>query len=142
MKFDSRKSKETTKSTKTVQLRRIDLNLFWVFDAILQHGSVTRAAQALSITPSAVSHALSRLRQMIGDELFVPSSLGMEPTRHARELALAVQEGLENFQLALTAKPFVPAEADRCFRTAPSDGVTAPLLPPSFPPLVTHAPPA
>src|SRR5258707_11110824 len=103
MKFDSRKSKETTKSTKTVQLRRIDLNLFWVFDAILQHGSVTRAAQALSITPSAVSHPFSRLRQMIGDERFFPRSLGIEPTPHAREMAVAAQEGVENFQLGLTA---------------------------------------
>jgi DNA-binding transcriptional LysR family regulator len=139
MKFDSRKSK-TTKPRRTVQLRRIDLNLFSVFDAILQHGSVTRAAQALSITPSAVSHALSRLRQVIGDELFVPSGLGMEPTRHARELALTVQEGLENFQLALTAKPFVPAEADRSFRIVASDGITALVLPALVHRLVKSAP--
>jgi Bacterial regulatory helix-turn-helix protein, lysR family len=84
MKYDSRNSKQTTKSSaKTVQIRRIDLNLFWVFDAIMHHRSVTKAAQALSITPSAVSHALNRLRQMIGDELFFPSALGMQPTPHA-----------------------------------------------------------
>src|SRR5258708_9357811 len=109
MKFDSRKSKETTKSTKTVQLRRIDLNLFWVFDAILQHGSVTRAAQALSITPSAVSHALSQLRQVNGDELFGSSSFGMEPTPHARQLALHIQERADNFQFAFKAKPILPS---------------------------------
>jgi hypothetical protein len=53
------------------QLRTIDLNLFRVFDAIMLHRSVRKASQMLSVTPSAVSHALSRLRQSIGDELFV-----------------------------------------------------------------------
>jgi DNA-binding transcriptional LysR family regulator len=140
MRYDSRKSKETTKSAKITQLRRIDLNLFLIFEAILQQGSVTKAAQALSITPSAVSHALSRLRQMIGDELFVPNGSGMQPTRHARELALDIQEGLENFQLALMAKPFEPAKADRSFRIAASDGITALVLPALFKRLVKSAP--
>src|SRR5215471_874714 len=108
MSYDSKKSKETTRSAKISQLRKIDLNLFGVFDAILRHGSVTKAAQALSITPSAVSHALSRLRRMFGDELFVPSTSGMQPTRYARELGSDIQKGLENFQLALMAKAFVP----------------------------------
>src|SRR5215471_4023848 len=97
MSNDSKKSKETTKSAKISQLRRIDLNLFLVFEAILQQGSVTKAAKALSITPSAGSHALGRVRQMIGDELFVPSGSGMQPTRRARELALDIQQGLQNF---------------------------------------------
>ena len=140
MSNDSKKSKETTKSAKISQLRRIDLNLFLVFEAILQQGSVTKAAKALSITPSAVSHALSRLRQMIGDELFVPNGSGMQPTRRARELALDIQEGLQNFQLALMAKPFVPAEADRSFRIAASDGITALVLPALFKRLVKSAP--
>jgi DNA-binding transcriptional LysR family regulator len=129
MKYDSSKSKEPTKSARTSQLRRVDLNLFLVFDAILQHGTVAKAAHALSITPSAVSHALRRLRQMLGDELFIPNGLGMQPTRRARDLAFDIQEGLENFELALLGKPFVPAEADRSFRIAASDGITALILP-------------
>jgi DNA-binding transcriptional LysR family regulator len=140
MKYGSRTSKETSKSEKSTQLRRIDLNLFLVFEAILEHGSVTKAAQALSITPSAVSHALSRLRRMIGDELFVHDGFGMQPTSHARELALAIQAGLENFQSALTAKPFVPATADRSFRIAASDGITALVLPALVQRLVKSAP--
>jgi DNA-binding transcriptional LysR family regulator len=122
-------SEEAAKPANTNQLRRIDLNLFGVFGAILQHGSVTKAAQALSITPSAVSHALSRLRRMFDDELFIPSASGMQPTRYARELASDIQKGLETFQLALMAKPFVPADSDRCFRIAASDGITALILP-------------
>jgi DNA-binding transcriptional LysR family regulator len=130
MKYDSNKSKETTKSSaKTIQIRRIDLNLFRVFDAIMHHRSVTKAAQALSVTPSAISHALSRLRQTIGDELFVPSGSGMQPTARALELALDVREGLEKFQLALMAKPFVPAEAVRTFRIAASDQGSVLILP-------------
>jgi DNA-binding transcriptional LysR family regulator len=123
------KSKESAKPATTNRLQRIDLNLFRVFDAILEHESVTKAARALSITPSAVSHALSRLRQMLGDELFIPQGSGMQPTRYARDLASGIRRGLENFHDTLMAKPFVPAEADRCFRIAASDGVTALLLP-------------
>jgi Bacterial regulatory helix-turn-helix protein, lysR family len=48
------------------RLRMIDLNLFRVFDAMMLHRSVRKASQILSVTPSAVSHALSRLRQSIG----------------------------------------------------------------------------
>src|SRR5271170_5413355 len=95
----------------TIQIRLVDLNLFRVFDAIMLHRSVRKASQMLSVTPSAVSHALNRLRQTIDDELFIPGELGMEPTRRALELAAAVREGLESFELALTTKPFVPMEA-------------------------------
>jgi hypothetical protein len=73
---------------------------------------------SISVTPSAVSHALNRLRQTIGDELFIPGELGMQPTRRALELATAVREGLENFELALTAKPFVPGGGCPDFRIA------------------------
>jgi DNA-binding transcriptional ArsR family regulator len=88
----------------TMQIRMIDLNLFRVFDAISRYRSVCKASQVLSVTPSAVSHALSRLRQSIGDELFVPSEAGMRPTSRALEFAPAVREGLEKFELALTGK--------------------------------------
>src|SRR5713101_5967410 len=89
------------------QIRTVDLNLFRVFDAMMLHRSVRDASQMLSVTPSAVSHALNRLRQTIGDELFIPSESGMQPTRRALELAAAVREGLESFELALMAKPFL-----------------------------------
>jgi DNA-binding transcriptional LysR family regulator len=63
----------------------IDLNLFRVFNAMMELRSAVTASQALSITPSAVSHALNRLRQSIGDELFTPSRTGMQPTQRALE---------------------------------------------------------
>src|SRR6266436_2765742 len=99
----------------TAHLRMIDLNLFRVFDAMMLHRSVRKASQLLSVTPSAVSHALSRLRQSIGDELFIPSESGMQPTRRGLELASAVREGLQKLELALTRKDSVPAEVPRTF---------------------------
>src|SRR5271167_290660 len=105
----------------TVHLRMIDLNLFRVFDAMMLHRSVRKASQMLSVTPSAVSHALSRLRQSIGDELFVPSESGMQPTQRALQLASGVREGLEKLEWALTRKDSVPAEALRTFHIAAAD---------------------
>ncbi len=113
----------------TVHLRMIDLNLFRVFDAMMRHRSVRKASQILSVTPSAVSHALSRLRQSIGDELFILSESGMQPTRRALELASAVREGLEKFELALAGKESVPAEALRTFRIGATDYACMVILP-------------
>ena len=112
-----------------VDIRMIDLNLFRVFDAMMLHRSVRKASQILSITPSAVSHALSRLRQSIGDELFIPGESGMQPTRRALELASAVREGLEKLELALTGKESVPAEALRTFRIGATDYACMVILP-------------
>ena len=107
----------------------VDLNLFRVFDALMVHRSVRKASEILSVTPSAVSHALSRLRQTIDDELFIPREFGMEPTRRALEVAVAVREGLGSLELALTTKPFVPMEAVRTFRIAASDNNSVVILP-------------
>src|SRR3984885_10145093 len=106
-KGDSKKRQDYIK-VECVQLRMIDLNLFRVFDAMMLHRSVRKASQTLSVTPSAVSHALNRLRQTIDDELFISGERGMEPTRRALELAASVREGLASFEAALATKPFVP----------------------------------
>jgi DNA-binding transcriptional LysR family regulator len=110
-------------------LRMIDLNLFPVFDAMMVHRSVRKASRILSVTPSAVSHALSRLRQSIGDELFIPTESGMQPTQRALELASAVREGLEKLELALTRKGSVPAEVPRTFRIGATDYPCMVVLP-------------
>ena len=106
MKQESRKFKEKIMpSAAAMQIRRIDLNLFRVFDAVMQQRSVTKAARALSVTPSAISHALSRLRQTIGDELFVPYGSGVEPTPRALELASDVREGGRGDGMAPNGRP-------------------------------------
>src|SRR6202162_4650312 len=110
-------------------LRMIDLNLFRVFDAMMLHRSVRKASQILSVTPSAVSHALSRLRQSIGDELFIPTESGMQPTQRALQLASGVREGLEKLERALTRKDAVATEAPRTFRIGATDYPCMVVLP-------------
>jgi DNA-binding transcriptional LysR family regulator len=120
---------QTYTRAECAQLRTIDLNLFRVFDAVMLHRSVRKASQMLSVTPSAVSHALSRLRQSIGDELFISTESGMQPTRRALELASAVREGLEKIELALIRKDPAPAEVRRIFRIGATDYPCMVVLP-------------
>jgi DNA-binding transcriptional LysR family regulator len=122
------------------RLRMIDLNLFPVFAAMMLHRSVRKASQILSVTPSAVSHALSRLRQSIGDELFIPTESGMQPTQRALELASAVREGLEKLELALTRKGSVPTEVPRTFHIGATGYPCMVLLPALVKRLAKRAP--
>jgi DNA-binding transcriptional LysR family regulator len=124
----------------SAQLRMIDLNLFRVFDAMMLHRSVRKASQLLSVTPSAVSHALSRLRQSIGDELFIPTESGMQPTQRALQLASGVREGLEKLERALTRNDAVPAEALRTFRVGATNYPCMVVLPSLVKRLVKSAP--
>jgi len=95
----------------------------------MQQRSVSRAAKALSVTPSAISHSLSRLREAIDDGLFVPGVSGMQPTPRAVELASDIRKGLQNLHSELMTKPFVPTRAIRTFRIAASDHVSILVLP-------------
>ncbi|PNG26765.1 LysR substrate-binding domain-containing protein [Methylocella silvestris] len=112
-----------------VRLRTIDLNLLRVFEAVMRCRSVIKASRELGVTASAVSHALSRLRQSLGDELFISGEAGMEPTARALELAPAIHEGLQRIDHAVSAPSFVPAEDFRTFRIAATDYVAAAILP-------------
>ena len=69
-----------------IDLRRFDLNLLVVFEVLMAELSVTRAAERLGRTQSAVSHSLARLRQQLGDPLLLKGARRMEPTlpRHPR----------------------------------------------------------
>jgi DNA-binding transcriptional LysR family regulator len=118
----------------------IDLNLFRVFDALMLHRSVRKASQILSVTPSAVSHALNRLRQSIGDELFVPSESGMQPTPRALELASAVREGMEKLELVLNGKESAAPKALRTFRIGTTDYPCVVILPSLIKRLAKSAP--
>ncbi len=110
-------------------MRRIDLNLFRVFEAVMRHRSVAGAGRELGVTASAVSHALSRLRQALADELFVPGESGMQPTARALELAPVIRDGLGRIDVALVARAFVPSAALRTFRLAATDYVGVTILP-------------
>jgi DNA-binding transcriptional LysR family regulator len=82
-------------------LNRIDLNLLRVFDAVYRERNLTRSADVLALSQSAVSHALSRLREQLGDALFVRQGFGVRPTPLALRLAPAIQEALAGLRAAL-----------------------------------------
>ena len=113
----------------TPNLRTLDLNLLRVFDEVMAEGSLTRAARNLSLTQPAVSNALRRLRETLGDELVQRSGQGMAPTPRARAIWPAVREALAQLQSSLIPNEFVPAEANTSFVLAMSDASAAELIP-------------
>ena len=79
------KSTSEVENTKP-QLRMVDLNLLTVFDAVMQEQNITRAAHSLGMSQPAVSNAVSRLKVMFNDELFVRYGRGIQPTARAFQL--------------------------------------------------------
>lgn len=112
-----------------VRLSALDLNLLLVFDALYAERSVTRAGHRLSLSQSAVSHALGRLRDRFGDELFVKGADGMMPTARARAIASRVHSSLSALQIALVDTQFDPASSERRFTIAADPYARAVLLP-------------
>jgi len=95
-------------------LRRLDLNLLVVFDAVLRLGSITRAADHLDMTQSAVSHAINRLRDFFGDPLFVRSGKGVAPTSRAQDLGGTISSIIELIRgPLLTQAAFDPSMSER-----------------------------
>lgn len=82
-------------------IAEIDLNLLKVFEAILAEGSVSKAAARLSLSQSATSHSLSRLRQIVDDPLFRRKGLGVEPTPKALEIAEPIRTILKSLREVL-----------------------------------------
>ena len=112
-----------------IQLRDVDLNLLVILDQLLAERSVTRAADRLDLTPSAVSHALKRLRQLFDDELLLRDGRRMRPTVRAEGLAETLPRVLQQLARTIAApEPFTPATSSRTFRLAAPDFV-APLVP-------------
>jgi DNA-binding transcriptional LysR family regulator len=110
-------------------LAGLDLNLLRVFEALVEERSVTRAARRLGVTQSAVSHALSRLRYALGDELFVRTPQGMRATPRASEIATPILSGLRQLQAAFSPAPFDPAATTRRFTLEAGPYACAVLLP-------------
>jgi len=99
-----------------MHLKELDANLLVVLDALLFDASVTKAAERLGRSPSAVSHALANLRELFGDELFVRAGQRLVPTSKANEVAPTVHvivSGMES--LLRPSTPFDPATQERCF---------------------------
>jgi DNA-binding transcriptional LysR family regulator len=117
-----------------------DLNLLIVFDAVMQERNVTRAGGKIGLSQPAVSHALSRLRHMLKDELFIRTPDGMVPTPRAEQLAAPLRRALNEMQLALEPETFVPQEANRLFVLALNNYAAVILAPSLLTAVISTAP--
>jgi DNA-binding transcriptional LysR family regulator len=124
-----------------IDLSRTDLNLLVLFEAVLQERHVGRAADRLSLSASAVSHGLGRLRRLLNDPLFVRTPKGVVPTDRATELAAPIAEVLARVRSVIsTAEPFDPATSTRRFTIGVPDGASAVFLTPLLTELARTAP--
>jgi DNA-binding transcriptional LysR family regulator len=109
----------------------LDLNLLRVLDALMRERSVTKAGERIGLSQPAVSNALTRLRKIIGDQLFVRRGNDMLPTPRAEALAGAIRSALGQMEEALSADGrFDPAAAERTFTIEGSDIISTLVIPP------------
>lgn len=115
----------------TMNLAGIDLNLLVVLEALLAEASVTRAARRVGLSQPATSHALGRLRALLGDALFVRTPQGLRTTPRAEELRAPLAAALEAVRRTLAGPaPFDPRTSTRTFTLACADLAAFVLLPP------------
>lgn len=113
-----------------MDLHGIDLNLLVAFDALMAERSVTRAGKRIGRTQPAMSAALARLRGLFGDELFVRSPSGLQPTQRASDLAEPLSRALNEISRTLDyTQSFDPATSSQSFHLALSDHPAFLLLP-------------
>ena len=108
----------------------LDLNLLRVFDAVMTEQNLTRAASRLAMTQPAVSNAVKRLRDALGDELLIRTARGVKPTARAESLWPAVRRALSDLEEAVAPRSFELAKANATFRMAMADATAGLLLPP------------
>ncbi len=123
-----------------MDLAAFDLNLLKAFDALYAERHVTHAGQRIGLSQSAMSGALTRLREVFADELFVRSPAGMQPTPRADDLAGPVSAALRLMRGVLQAESFDPAASDHTLTIAMTDYAAFVLLPPLLARLATAAP--
>lgn len=105
-----------------MDLKDMDLNLLVLFNQLFIERRVSKVAESLQLTQPAVSNALRRLRKLLGDELFLPTPHGMEPTPYAEQIADSVTHALGMIHSAVNErKVFDPEKSGRSFRIAMTD---------------------
>lgn len=110
-------------------LLRADLNLLKVLHVLLEERNVSRAAERLFVTQSAISRSLSRLRQMFGDPLLIRSSHGLVPTARAKQLAGEIGDMIARLDGLLEAPPFDPAQVRGILRIAAPESFVLGTMP-------------
>jgi DNA-binding transcriptional LysR family regulator len=113
----------------SINFRTLDLNLLRVLDEVLSERSLTRAARNLAMTQPAVSNAIKRLRDVLGDDLVQRAGFGVEPTPKALALWPAIRSALAGLQQALAPGEFDPAQSEATFVLAMADATAAELVP-------------
>lgn len=108
----------------------LDLNLLRVFDTVMIEQNLTRASNRLAMTQPAVSNALRRLREALGDDLLIRTAHGMKPTPRAEELWPTVRRALSELEAVVTSEQsFDLKTARNTFRMAMADATAALWLP-------------
>jgi DNA-binding transcriptional LysR family regulator len=113
-----------------LNFRTLDLNLLRVFDVVMAERNLTRAAERLSITQPAVSNALKRLKESVGEDLLTRAATGVKPTPRAEALWPEVRKALGHLRAALAPGEFNPQTDAASFRIAMADATAALLMPP------------
>ncbi|MFI5305792.1 MAG: LysR family transcriptional regulator [Polyangiales bacterium] len=124
-------------------IRRLDGSLLLILRELLLQRRTTLVAQRLGLSQSAISHTLSRLRELFGDPLFVRKPYGLEPTRRALELGPQIEALLLAMSQAMgQGDGFTPRTTTRAFRIAAPDHLTTLVAPPLLEGFARHAPAA
>jgi DNA-binding transcriptional LysR family regulator len=121
-------------------LAKIDLNLLVTLQILLEEESATRAASRLHLSPSALSKSLNRLRDTLGDPLFLRTAHGLKPTAHALQLKLQLPDILQSLYQVTLPPSFNPASSQRQFSFAMVESAYETLLPFYIGPLLNQAP--
>lgn len=124
-----------------MHFNRLDLNLLVALDALLAERNITRAAERVHLSQSAMSGALARLREYFGDELLVQAGRRMVPTPLGESLAAPVREVLLKVETTIQARPdFEAATSTRHFKLLMSDYASTVLMSRTLPRLQEEAP--
>lgn len=123
------------------EIRNFDINLLVAFKALMRERSVSRAAEIMFISQSAMSHVLHRLRQQLDDPVLVKTSQGMQPTERALSLIKPVEKVLQEVeQIIQQPSSFDPASSMRRFVLGATDYLEFLLLPPLINQIIPTAP--
>jgi len=114
---------------KLEQIARYDIKLLVALQILLEEKSVSRAAERLCVTQSAMSKMLVRLKDSFGEELFIRTNHGIQPTDHALALQTPLSDTLEALNALLSPKKFTPALCERTFRITMLDNLSNRIIP-------------
>lgn len=124
-----------------MNLRQFDLNLLIIFEALISEKHVSRAADKVFLSQSAMSHALNRLREHLNDPILVRTESGLQPTPRALAMAPMVRNALQLLQQSLVAnEAFDAAQSNRTFTIACTDYFEAVIFPELLSFLLSKAP--